>query len=125
MRFVFEAGPEPGGDYIIGQEVVSDLYRLSDLVFMPSHQEGFGMPVLEAALAGLPVVAARIPAVEEIALEDVVRLEPGEEPEAIAERIHRLMEGIQAYRLRRKVRQTYTWEAIFRRKIEPLLQAGD
>ena len=122
MRFVFESGPEPGEDYIIEQEVVADLYRMSDLVFLPSHREGFGMPVLEAALLGLPVVASRIPAVEEIGLEDVVRVEPGDAPEEIAGRILRLMEGIQAYRLGRKVRQNYTWEAIFRRDIEPLLQ---
>ncbi|NIV33879.1 MAG: hypothetical protein GWN58_31850, partial [Anaerolineae bacterium] len=48
MRFVFESGPDPDRGYIIDASVVGDLFRVSDLMFMPSHREGFAMPVLEA-----------------------------------------------------------------------------
>ncbi len=52
VRFVAETGQEPDRPHTIGQEVVAQLYRASDAVFIPSHREGFGMPVLEAGLGG-------------------------------------------------------------------------
>jgi len=54
MRFVFESGPVLREPYKISSEVVGDLFRASDALFMPSHREGFGIPILEAALAGCP-----------------------------------------------------------------------
>ena len=43
------------------------LYRAADLLLFPSRYEGFGLPVLEAMSAGLPVVAAREGSVPEVA----------------------------------------------------------
>ena len=45
---------------------VADLVAHSRLLLFPSAYEGFGLPPLEAALAGTPVVFARIPAVQEV-----------------------------------------------------------
>jgi len=45
MRFVFESGPDPDQPFTIDAQVVGDLFRVSDLMFMPSRREGFGMPV--------------------------------------------------------------------------------
>jgi len=121
MRFVFESGPQPGTPLEIESRVVGDLYRLSDVLFMPSHREGFGMPVLEAGLAGLPVACTAIPAAEEIAGEDVILFDAAETPEEVAARILDRVEGSPVYRLRRRVRGRYTWDAIFERDIAPLL----
>ncbi len=41
------------------------LWKSSDVFLFPSTQEGFGIVVVEAAAAGLPVVARRIPGVTE------------------------------------------------------------
>ena len=38
---------------------IADLYHLADLVLLPSSTEGRGLPILEAAAAGLPVVCSR------------------------------------------------------------------
>ena len=43
------------------------LFSSAALLLMPSTFEGFGLPVLEAMRLGIPVVASRIPAIEEVA----------------------------------------------------------
>jgi glycosyltransferase involved in cell wall biosynthesis len=123
MRFVFESGPEPGEPFTIDEVVVGDLFRVSDLMFMPSHREGFAMPVLEAGLVGIPVISTDVPAAEEIGGDDVMLFDPAQEPAELAKRILAWTEESQVHRLRRRVRQQYTWQAIFHRDIEPLLQA--
>ena len=123
MRFVFESGNQPDEPYIIDASVVGDLYRVSDLMFMPSHREGFAMPVLEAGLAGIPVVSTRVPAAVEIGGEDVITFDLDESPDRLAARILAWAEGSAVHRLRRRVRQRYTWRAIFQRDIEPLLRS--
>jgi glycosyltransferase involved in cell wall biosynthesis len=42
-----------------------ELMLLSDLVFLPSEEEGFGMPVLEAQALRVPVLCSDIPAFRE------------------------------------------------------------
>ncbi len=126
MRFVFESGPTPDEPFAVPLSVVADLYRLADVMFMPSHREGFGMPVLEAGLAGLPVVASDVvPAAKEIGGEHVLLLSPDQSPEHLAADMLAWLETLPTFHLRRKVRQKYTWEAIFKRDIEPLLQNED
>jgi glycosyltransferase involved in cell wall biosynthesis len=121
MHFVFESGPDPSQGLIIDVDVVGDLYRVSDLMFMPSHREGFAMPVLEAGLAGVPVVCTEVPAAMEIGGADLMLLSMDDDPVHLAERILDWADHSPVHRLRRRVRQNYTWQAIFRRDIEPLL----
>jgi glycosyltransferase involved in cell wall biosynthesis len=122
MRFVFESGSDPNEPYLINAGVVGDLFRVSDLMFMPSHREGFAMPVLEAGLAGLPVACTRVPAAVEIGGEDVIAFNLDEAPHHLAARLLAWAEGNAVHRLRHRVRQNYTWQAIFGRDIEPLLR---
>jgi glycosyltransferase involved in cell wall biosynthesis len=121
MRFVFESGPDPDQPFIIDEQVVGDLFRVSDVVFMPSHREGFGMPVLEAGLVGVPVVCTDVPAAEEIGGNDVIVFDADQDPAQLAKRILTWAENDTVHRLRRRVRQYYTWNAIFHRDIKPLL----
>ncbi len=121
MRFVFESGPDPEEAFIIEPEVVGDLFRVSDLMFMPSHREGFAMPVLEAGLVGIPVVCTEVPAAVEIGGKDVILFDKDEDPAHLANRILAWSMESPVHRLRRRVRQNYTWQAIFARDIEPLL----
>ena len=124
-RFVFESGPDPSQGLIIDAEVVGDLFRVSDLMFMPSHREGFAMPVLEAGLAGIPVVCTEVPAAVEIGGADVVLFDKGDDAADVAAGILSWAENDPVHRLRRRVRQNYTWQAILKRDIEPLLRKGE
>ncbi len=119
--FVYEGTSRIASPLTISTSVVAELYRVSDLVLMPSHREGFGMPVLEAALVGKPVFATTVPILDELGVDSVYHIEPGEPPDQVAARIQAWAQQDPAYRLRRHVRQAYTWSAIFRRAIEPLI----
>jgi glycosyltransferase involved in cell wall biosynthesis len=123
MRFVFESGPKSDQPYQVDMNVVGDLFRVSDLVLMPSHREGFGMPVLEAGLDGIPVVCTQdVPAAVEIGEGDVIIFDTETEPLMLAARIIKWMEGSPQYRFRQRVRREYTWEAIFNHQILPLME---
>jgi mannosylglucosylglycerate synthase len=122
MRFVYESGPKKDEGYEVGLDVIGDLYRVSDLLFMPSHSEGFGMPVLEAGLAGLPVFASHIPAAEEIGGDDLQWIDLDASPAEIAAQIADYIKSSPSARFRQRIRSTYTWETIFTQKILPLLR---
>lgn len=50
---------------IVGVQDISDLLKAADLFFFPSLEEGFGIVALEAAAAGLPIVATDLPTIRE------------------------------------------------------------
>jgi glycosyltransferase involved in cell wall biosynthesis len=123
-RFVYEAGPNPGEPCILDSRQVGELYRVSDLLFMPSHREGFGLPVLEAGLAGLPVICTPFPAAREIGAEEVLMFEKTDPPEKVAGLIQTWFEHSPVARFHRRVRQGYTWQAIVAHNLLPLLDGG-
>ena len=65
VRFLFEqAGAD--GEHPVAADDVAQLYRVSDAVLLPSDAEGFGLPLVEAALARVPVVCADLPVFREV-----------------------------------------------------------
>lgn len=123
MCFVYDFRSRAGEPALLSQQVVADLMRVSDVMFMPSHREGFGMPVLEAGLVGIPVISSmNVPAAVEIGEKNVYLFNAHATPEEISRII--LDEAIndRSSRLRKEVRQNFTWDQIFARKIEPLLR---
>jgi glycosyltransferase involved in cell wall biosynthesis len=121
MHFVYEYDGDQGPGTILGMDVVGDLYRVSDAVFMPSHREGFGMPVLEGGLAGLPVFSTPVPASQEIGADFVKVFGFDESPESVAGLILAWAQHNPVHQFRKKMRQHYTWQAIFENDIRPLL----
>ncbi len=111
-------------DHTISNEVVSDLYKLADLLFLPSREEGFGIPILEAGLAGRPIFCSDIPALRELGDAQVNYFSPDDEPANIASRIGVTVTADRAYGMRKRVLQDYTWEQIYRIHIAPLLVKG-
>lgn len=123
VHFAYEYAPI-GVDqpYPISSKIVGDLYRLADLVFLPSHREGFGMPVLEAGLAGVPVFCTPMPAAVEIGGKGVHFIDPDAGPLEVADTIKTWLESDPASLLKRRVRLEYTWGAVFQHGIEPLIR---
>jgi glycosyltransferase involved in cell wall biosynthesis len=124
MSFVYQNGPDPDQPFTVDMKVVGDLYRISDALFMPSHREGFGMPILEAGLVGLPVFCTKIPAAVELADRDVITFSAEADPGEIADLIMNRVRQSSEWRMRRRVRQSLTWQSIFKQSIMPLLQKG-
>lgn len=67
-----------------------ELYAGARMLVVPSFEEGFGIPVLEAMTLGVPVVAARRGALPEV-LGDAGALVDPERPDDIADAIARLL----------------------------------
>ncbi|MGC8875099.1 MAG: glycosyltransferase, partial [Chloroflexia bacterium] len=103
---------------------VADLYGLADILLFPSTQEGFGIPILEAGLARLPVFCSDIPPFREAGREDVDRFSTEDPPEAIARRIWERLCSDSTARLRYRVRREFLWETIVRLKVLPLLEGS-
>lgn len=119
--FVYGSGLQPQAGYTIGSSVVMELFRVSDALFMPSHREGFGMPILEAGMIGMPIFSTEIPAVQEIGGEEVTRFSPDDPSHKVAELILHWAQTNQIHGLRRRIRQKFIWKAIFQQDILPLL----
>jgi glycosyltransferase involved in cell wall biosynthesis len=119
--FIYEGTSRVAPPLLLESSLVAELYRVCDLVLMPSHREGFGMPVLEAGLADRPVFATWMPVMEGLGAGMFHRIAPDEPPERVAIRILEWAGEDASHCLRRRVRQAYTWPAIFAHSIEPLL----
>ena len=79
------------------------------------------MPILEAGLVGMPVFTTQVPSVEEIGVQDVVLFSSKAKAEEITELILNWIHSNPPQRLKQRVRQNFTWQAIFHHDILPLL----
>jgi len=105
----------------IPDEMVSDFYHLADALFLPSREEGFGIPILEAGLAGLPVFCSDIPPLRTLGGAHATYFSPDANPRELANKIADHLSSNPVFRLRSEVRRQYTWENIYAKNIAPLL----
>jgi glycosyltransferase involved in cell wall biosynthesis len=121
ILFVYQNGLDASQPFTVDMGTVGDLYRMSDALFMPSHREGFGMPIVEAGLVGLPVFCTQIPAAVELGGEDIITFPARAGPQEIGDLIMNWAMHSSIWRLRRRVRQSLIWPSIFQNDILPLL----
>jgi glycosyltransferase involved in cell wall biosynthesis len=105
--------------FVIQDDTLRDLYLLADCLLFPSKQEGFGLPIVEAALHRLPVWCNDVPAFwttegeSAFMLKDLAKL-----PDAIS-----WLEAIPTFRQQRKCRRMFDPAIIYRKYYVPLLSS--
>jgi glycosyltransferase involved in cell wall biosynthesis len=110
-------------DSFLSHEVIADFYRVADVLFFPSREEGFGIPVLEAGLAGLPIFCSDILPLRNLGIDHATYFSPDADPRELAKLMMNQLSSNPVYHLRTYVRKGYTWERIYTEKIAPLLGA--
>jgi glycosyltransferase involved in cell wall biosynthesis len=105
----------------VSDEDLEGLYGMATCLVVPSLIEGFGMPVLEAMVRGLPVACSNAPSLPEVAGDAARYFDPEDEVEigtAITELIRdsRLRERLAAAGRDRARR--FSWETTTRQTIE-------
>lgn len=76
----------------VAQNSLGDVYHCADIFAAPSvWDEPFGITIVEAMAAGLPVVASKVGGIPEIVNEDVGRLVPPNDAEAVAKALLELV----------------------------------
>ncbi|MBN1537063.1 MAG: glycosyltransferase family 4 protein [Anaerolineales bacterium] len=100
--------------------VIADFYRLADALLFPSMEEGFGIPVLEAGLSGIPIFCSDIPPLRELGGTMVKYFSVSSEPNQVADMIYDQLSNDLQFNLRVSVRTRYTWDNIYKTKIAPL-----
>ena len=102
-------------------------YAAADVAVFLSEYEGFGLPVLESMVRGVPVVASRRPALNEIFGVGALLVEPGDE-EAVAEAVDQVLKSprLRADLVRRGygVAAAYSWAETARRTRRALERAA-
>jgi mannosylglucosylglycerate synthase len=113
-----------GSTGALTDEEVRGLYAVSDALLFPSLSEGFGLPLVEAALHGLPVFCSDIPAHREVGAGLVDYFTHTEAPQQIAQRIlqHSAIRSRGARRQR--LAAELDWSTILHRHLLPLLSAA-
>jgi glycosyltransferase involved in cell wall biosynthesis len=109
-------------DEFLPDEVIADFYRLADALILPSREEGFGIPLIEAAFSRLPVFCTDIPPLQALGGEDVTYFSPDAEPAVVATAIASRLTGDPIYRFAARARLSYTWKQVYARHIAPLLE---
>jgi glycosyltransferase involved in cell wall biosynthesis len=101
--------------------LVADLYALADVLVLPSASEGFGLPMLEAAVARLPIVCTDLPVLREVVGTSAtfVPLEGG--PSGFADAIEQALAAAPAARLAGSVRRESDWRRIVEEQVVPAI----
>jgi glycosyltransferase involved in cell wall biosynthesis len=121
VSFLHEhAGPD--GEHPVDDRTIAELYRMADLVLLPSESEGFGLPVLEAGLSRAPLVCADIPVLREVAGGGAWTFPAGGTAADVASAVERALAS-RAARLRRRVLTGYGWPSVLER-MERVIEAS-
>ncbi|GEM_PF-1439898 len=101
---------------------LASLYRHASLLIMPSHYEGFGIPVIEAMASGLPVVASDIEVFREVGGDAAAYYGEPEDVAALASTVAALLDdGPRRVRMAEvglARSEQFHWDKIIRRYLE-------
>ena len=89
-----------------------DLYTHAAMLVLPSYEEGFGLPVLEAMACGVPVIVSSRGSLPEVAGAAATPIDP-DDAESFAREMQAVLDGDIGERVARGLAQaaTYNWAA--------------
>jgi glycosyltransferase involved in cell wall biosynthesis len=99
-----------------------ELYRLfqdARAFVYPSSFEGFGIPVLEAMAAGIPVACSDIPPLREVAGDTVIYFDPGNDA-AMASALRQVVDDPSRVDAARARATEFSWEKCARETLAAL-----
>jgi glycosyltransferase involved in cell wall biosynthesis len=108
----------------VSDDVVRQIYRLSDALFLPSREEGFGIPILEAGLTGIPIFCTDIPALVELAMDNANYFSVDADPADVADQVMTVLGNDRIQGLRKRVHREYAWDQIYATHLAPLLKGS-
>jgi alpha-1,3-rhamnosyl/mannosyltransferase len=107
----------------VTEEVKHALLASADLLVYPSVHEGFGLPVLEAALHGTPVLTTRSTALPEIDLPGIHHFSPFIEGDLLRG-LTTCLQQPSRHRLSQRQRDAFRWQRVYQ-QIRDTLVMGD
>ncbi|MBW2076172.1 MAG: glycosyltransferase [Deltaproteobacteria bacterium] len=113
---------EDGKELSCEKDVVRDLYLIADLLFMPSLQEGFGIPLLEAGLLRVPIFCSDIHSFREVCEENAQYFSLKDSPSEIADTIIAFINKLSSHRMAHHIKEYYLWDKIYHKILLPFLQ---
>ena len=105
---------ELGHPHQVDDEMVKELYQLASVVLLTSDAEGFGLPVLEAGLARVPVVCTDLEVFRDLAGDNAWRFPVGAGADVIASAVESALATRQV-RLQSRVGDHFSWDLILPR----------
>jgi mannosylglucosylglycerate synthase len=108
--------------FFVDERQLHSLYMVADAMLFPSRQEGFGLPLLEAAAHRLPVFCSNIEPLKSIALSGTLLFDLRDAPRNIAERIRIAFAKDEIFTRKKQLLRDYSPERLYLDKIEPIIR---
>ena len=104
----------------IGYRKLQDIYRICDLLLITSSQEGFGIPLLEAAVMKMPIACSDIAPLSELTRGQALLFKLDDNPSHIAQKIIDYLNAQPTHLMFKRTLSSFSWEVIYRDYLKDL-----
>lgn len=116
VHFLAEIVPE-----YLPDDVIFGLFRLADLLLLPSYEEGFGLPIIEASQVNLPIFCSDIAPLRELAGDQAAYFSPEASAQEVALKIRQALSAGGTDSLKIRLR-ALDWNRLYTERIWPLIR---
>lgn len=108
--------------FFVDDRQLRSLYLMADALLYTTRQEGFGLPLHEAAAFRIPIFCSNIEALRSHLPENAVMFDLRNSPADIAKKIRATLEKDKAFLSRKQLLREYSARRLYREKVEPFLR---